>query len=182
SDILDLESEDELPLPPDLDQIEKKFKIAILDSLNKYWHDFAREKLRNEFKNLQHLNVIGNYQLEQLEQQISTSIGTEMMQNPFFEGIFGAQDQVTPLDEVVQYLNMPYINHNANSWQWWNDHKTEFPILSLLACKYLCILAMSVLCERLFLDTGNLITPQHTRLGPKIVGKLLFLKCNAECL
>ncbi|CAG8636228.1 6968_t:CDS:2 [Gigaspora margarita] len=60
----------------------------------------AREKLRNEFENL-HLNITENYQPEQLEQQISTLIGTEMMQNLFFEAIFGAQDQVMPLNEGI---------------------------------------------------------------------------------
>ncbi|CAG8809122.1 22077_t:CDS:2, partial [Racocetra persica] len=81
NDILDSEDENDdtpcaPPPPSNLDQIEKKFKIVISNSLNKYWHDFcdiglAREKLKNEFENLQHLNFTNNYQLEQ---QTSTSI------------------------------------------------------------------------------------------------------------
>ncbi|CAG8585141.1 17688_t:CDS:2, partial [Racocetra fulgida] len=93
------------PPPPDLDQIEKNFKIpaTLLDPQTKKIPAFtnrerekAREKLKNEFENLQHLNFTDNYQPEQ---QTSTPISTEIMQNPFFEGIFGAQSQDTPLDE-----------------------------------------------------------------------------------
>ncbi|CAG8728914.1 16105_t:CDS:2, partial [Dentiscutata heterogama] len=123
--LLDSENDDDiLPPPPDLDQIEKQFKIAISDSLNKYWHEFhdvgliatlldprtkkitiftnrerekAETKLRNEFENL-HLNITSN---DQPEQQALPSMATEIMQNPFFEGIFGVRSQEdTPLDEV----------------------------------------------------------------------------------
>ncbi|CAG8753597.1 16418_t:CDS:2, partial [Racocetra fulgida] len=46
----DLENDDDThsqaPLPlSDLDQIEKQFKIAIYDSLNKYWYDFHEVEL-----------------------------------------------------------------------------------------------------------------------------------------
>ncbi|CAG8849037.1 25524_t:CDS:1, partial [Gigaspora margarita] len=125
--------------PPNLNQLEKEFKIAISDSLNKYCYDFckvglaailldprtkkmlaftnrerakARTKLRNEFDNLQHLNIISNDQ----PQQTLTLITTEITQNPFFEGIFGVQDQEdTTLDELERYLNITPINYNANS-------------------------------------------------------------------
>ncbi|CAG8680107.1 5275_t:CDS:2 [Gigaspora margarita] len=82
----DSENYDDTLLPPDLDQIEKQFKIAISNFLNKYWHDFcevglvatfldsqtkkmavftnreqekAKTKLRNEFEDL-HLNITSN--------------------------------------------------------------------------------------------------------------------------
>ncbi|CAG8590480.1 42676_t:CDS:2, partial [Gigaspora margarita] len=85
--LLDSENDDNTsPPPPDLNQIEMQFKIAISDSLNKYWHDFcevglAETKLRNEFENL-HLNITSN---DQPEQQTSTVIVTEIMQNPFLK-------------------------------------------------------------------------------------------------
>ncbi|CAG8702673.1 2750_t:CDS:2, partial [Cetraspora pellucida] len=145
--LLESENDDDThshaPSPlPDLDQIEKQFKIAISDSLNKYWLDFrevglvatlldprtkkmtaftnrerekAETKLRNEFENLQHINITSN---DQPVQQTSTSKATEIMQNPFFEGIFGVQGQEdTPLDEVARYLKITPIT-NANPWKW----------------------------------------------------------------
>ncbi|CAG8492427.1 15260_t:CDS:2, partial [Dentiscutata heterogama] len=108
--LLDSENDNDIPPPPsDLDQIEKQFKIAISNSLNKYWHEFhdigliatlldpRTKKLTNEFENL-HLNITSN---DQPEQQALPSMATEIMQNPFFEGIFGVRSQEdTPLDEV----------------------------------------------------------------------------------
>ncbi|CAG8452590.1 16365_t:CDS:2 [Racocetra fulgida] len=125
--------------PPDLDQIEKQFKIAIYDSLNKYWYNFrvvglvatlldpwtkrmsaftnreqkkAETKLRNEFENLQCINNTSN---DQLVQQTSSTV-TEIMQNLFFEGIFGVQDQEDiPLNKVARYLKItPINNYNVN--------------------------------------------------------------------
>ncbi|CAG8749026.1 24678_t:CDS:2, partial [Gigaspora margarita] len=90
--LLDSENNDNTPpLPPDLDQIERQFKIAISNSLNKYWHNFCEVGL-----NL-HFNITSN---DQPEQQTSMVIVTEIMQSPFFEGIFGVQDQEDmPLDK-----------------------------------------------------------------------------------
>lgn len=140
----------------------------------------ARIKLKDEFEKLQQLNISGDNQLE----QETLPIAPEITQNPFFEGIFGVQNQedIAPLDEVIRYLDLAPMNYNANPWQWWNNHKSEFPILSLLARRYLCIPATSVPCERLFSDAGNLITSKRTRLGSKIIGKMLFLKRNDEYL
>ncbi|CAG8736626.1 16785_t:CDS:2, partial [Racocetra fulgida] len=126
--------------PPDLDQIEKQFKIAIYNSLNKYWYDFrevglvatlldlrtkrmsaftnrerekAETKLRNEFENLQRINNTSN---DQPVQQTSSTV-IEIMQNLFFEDIFGVQGQEDiPLDEVARYLKItPINNYNVNS-------------------------------------------------------------------
>ncbi|CAG8729751.1 16781_t:CDS:2 [Cetraspora pellucida] len=99
--ILDFENDDDTHLHtslllPNLDQIEKQFKIAISDSLNKYWHNFYKAGL----------------------QQKSTPIVTKIMQNLFFEDIFGVQNYKDMLlDEVAQYLKTILINYNANSWQ-----------------------------------------------------------------
>ncbi|CAG8676039.1 24530_t:CDS:1, partial [Dentiscutata erythropus] len=74
----------------------------------------AETKLRNEFEIL-HLNITSS---NQSEQQTSTPIVTEIMQNPFFEDIFGVQNQEdTPLDEVAQYMKTTPISYNANPWQ-----------------------------------------------------------------
>ncbi|CAG8740450.1 25395_t:CDS:2 [Dentiscutata erythropus] len=82
------------PSSSNLNQLEKEFKIAISDSLNKYWLDFCEVGLvatlldpKNQ-KNVSHLNITSDDQL----QQTSTLITTEITQNSFFESIFGVQD------------------------------------------------------------------------------------------
>ncbi|CAG8778716.1 14354_t:CDS:2 [Gigaspora margarita] len=59
----------------------------------------ARIKLKDEFEKLQQLNISGNNQLE----QETLPIASEIIQNLFFEGIFGVQNQedIAPLDEVI---------------------------------------------------------------------------------
>ncbi|CAG8577174.1 3380_t:CDS:2, partial [Scutellospora calospora] len=59
----------------------------------------AEMKLRNKFENLQYINITNN---DQLVQQTPMSTVTEIMQNLFFEGIFGVQNQEDmPLDEIA---------------------------------------------------------------------------------
>ncbi|CAG8685837.1 12981_t:CDS:2, partial [Racocetra fulgida] len=100
----DIYSQASLP-PSDLDQIEKQFKIAIYDFLNKYWYDFREVGL------VATLLDPGPKELQQ-----TSSTVTEIMQNLFFEGIFGVQDQEDiPLDEMAQYLKItPINNYNVN--------------------------------------------------------------------
>ncbi|CAG8566799.1 4332_t:CDS:2, partial [Scutellospora calospora] len=117
-DILDSESDDEfyspdsvfykydtrLHTPPDLNKIEQEFKNAIFNFLNKYWYDFYEQ-----------LNITSN---NELEQETLLLADTEIMQNPFFEGIFGTQEQedTTSLDEIARYLDIAPINYNYNPW------------------------------------------------------------------
>ncbi|CAG8716422.1 12538_t:CDS:1, partial [Dentiscutata heterogama] len=73
----------------------------------------ARIKLKDEFKKLRRLYISSNNQLEQEILQTASKI----MQNLFFEDIFEIQDQedIVLLDEVIQYLDLAFINYNANS-------------------------------------------------------------------
>ncbi|CAG8491533.1 9204_t:CDS:2 [Racocetra fulgida] len=123
-----------LPPPPNLNHIVQEFKSTIYKSLMHYWNEFheiglvatlldphtkrmtaftsrerekARAKLRSEFEISQQHNITSN---NNPEQGIST-ITTNLTQNPFFEGIFGIQDQkeIEPLDEIAQYLDLKVV-------------------------------------------------------------------------
>ncbi|CAG8755070.1 23539_t:CDS:2 [Gigaspora margarita] len=105
--LLDSENYDDTPPPPpDLDQIEKQFKIAIGMIFVKE-REKAETKLRNEFENL-YFNITSN---DQPEQQTSMVTVTEIMQNLFFEGIFGVQDQEdTLLDKECAIKKVPRMD------------------------------------------------------------------------
>ena len=81
--------------------------------------------------------------------------------------------------EYEKYFSLPTANRQTDPFIWWNNKKNEFPIMSILAKKYLCISATSVPSERLFSDVGNLITPSRNKLSPDIVSKVVFLKRNS---
>jgi len=41
-----------------------------------------------------------------------------------------------------------------NPFEWWKEHEDEFPWMVMLARRYLCVMATSVSCERVFSTCG----------------------------
>ena len=82
--------------------------------------------------------------------------------------------------EVQQYKSCPPVALDVHPLQWWKDQALKFPILSRVAKKYLCIPATSVPSERVFSAAGNIISSQRSRLKPKHLDKLIFLKKNMQ--
>ncbi|CAG8674435.1 10480_t:CDS:1, partial [Ambispora gerdemannii] len=66
-------------------------------------------------------------------------------------------------EEFEKYLKIPELPalEKNDPIIWWRANKSEYPILSQLACKYLTIPATSVPSECLFSDMGNLITSKQ---------------------
>ena len=85
-------------------------------------------------------------------------------------------------DEIAEYLQLEEIDLENNPFIWWHDREEKFPILSLLAKKYLSVYACSTASERLFSDAGNLLTVKRTRISPNLFKNLIFLKRNAKHL
>ena len=62
-----------------------------------------------------------------------------------------------------------------NPLEWWKLHRREFPVLSLLARRTLCVPATSAPSERLFSTAGLTIANDRTRLLPESASDLIFL-------
>ena len=77
---------------------------------------------------------------------------------------------------------MPVARENKNPLSWWRAKWEIFPILSMIAQKYLGIPATSVASERLFSDAGNHITAKKNALDPGLLGKMVFLKRNMQTM
>ncbi|CAB4430665.1 unnamed protein product [Rhizophagus irregularis] len=88
----------------------------------------------------------------------------------------------TIADEITTYFLLPVARENKNPLNWWKTKKEIFPILSIIAQKYLGIPAISVASERLFSDAGNHITAKRSLLDPGLVGKMVFLKRNMQTM
>ncbi|CAB4421868.1 unnamed protein product [Rhizophagus irregularis] len=57
--------------------------------------------------------------------------------------------------EISNFLaRPPVLDLDTNPFEWWKNHKMEFPVIAHLARKYLIIPATSVPSERLFSDAG----------------------------
>ena len=57
-------------------------------------------------------------------------------------------------------------------------NKKKYPILSIIAKKYLCIPPSEAVSERVFSTGGNICTPKRNTLTPNQIEMLTFLKRN----
>ena len=85
-------------------------------------------------------------------------------------------------DEITTYFLLPVARENKNPLNWWKSKQEIFPILSIIARKYLGVPATSVASERLFSDAGNHITAKRSLLDPGLLGKMVFLKRNMNTM
>ncbi|XP_058631608.1 uncharacterized protein LOC131540596 [Onychostoma macrolepis] len=70
------------------------------------------------------------------------------------------------------------VDSEENPLFWWKEHAKQFPALSKLAQKYLCIPATSSPSERVFSTGGNIVTCLRASLKPESVDSLVFLAKN----
>ena len=84
--------------------------------------------------------------------------------------------------EIKHYLNRPNIPREANPLAEWENLKSLFPNIYPIAMKYLTMSPTSVPSERLFAQSGQIVTKQRNRLSGKHVNQLLFLSSVSEDL
>lgn len=83
-------------------------------------------------------------------------------------------------NELEQYQATPKLDFEDNPLQWWKSNSSNYPLLSTVARKYLCVCATSSPSERVFSCSGNIVTPFRTSLNPQKVDMLTFLSKNLE--
>ncbi|XP_030756558.1 zinc finger BED domain-containing protein 1-like [Sitophilus oryzae] len=77
-----------------------------------------------------------------------------------------------------QYLERQNTNQDSDPLLFWKVNGVEFHPLHHCALKYLCVPATSVESERVFSTTGQIATERRSRLKPKNVDILTFIKKN----
>ena len=80
--------------------------------------------------------------------------------------------------EIRGYKGILVISLRDKPLQWWNLNKYILPNLSILAQKYLSIVAPSVPMEQLFSVAGNILVAKRVAFLPENVRKLVFLLEN----
>ena len=81
-------------------------------------------------------------------------------------------------EELERYKSYTRLDFEKDPLIWWKQNCLNFPILSQLARKYLCVCATSTSSERLFSAAGNIATPLRAHLKPDKVEMLTFLSKN----
>jgi hypothetical protein len=86
------------------------------------------------------------------------------------------------------YTDMPDLKKGSNfinnyePLKWWQEHEHEYPLLSIMAKKYLSILVASTPGERLFSEAKNVRGTNRHKLNSKSFQMTLFTKSNREML
>ena len=83
------------------------------------------------------------------------------------------------INETSGYASEKAIGINSDPLDYWKKRQFSWPTLALIAKKYLGLLSSPVPCERLFSKIGQIITDRRSRLDPKRVNKIVFVKCNS---
>ncbi|ELP89153.1 hypothetical protein EIN_485250 [Entamoeba invadens IP1] len=81
------------------------------------------------------------------------------------------------IKEVEKYLNAGFVDKKSffNPLEWWKEHSCDYPLISRLVPKYLCLLASSLSSERLFSECFLVHTPRRSTLTPIHLEQLVFL-------
>lgn len=84
-------------------------------------------------------------------------------------------ETINPSDELSFFLNAPVLELKRNVIDAWEEMKSVYPKLYVLAQKYCFLIGTSVPSERLFSKAGATATEKRNRLTSKCLSKLLFL-------
>ncbi|XP_008189493.1 zinc finger BED domain-containing protein 1-like [Acyrthosiphon pisum] len=84
--------------------------------------------------------------------------------------------QSPTMKQLEEYKNLKIkVPYDQDPLNWWKENESKYSAVSLLAKKYLSIVATSVPCERLFSEAGTIISKKRNRLSPERLNQLLFL-------
>ena len=83
-------------------------------------------------------------------------------------------------EELVNYKKQTPLSFDADPLSWWKTNEFYFPLLAILAKKYLCVPGTSVPSERIYSTAGDIVTGQRPCLKAKHVDQLIFLKKNLK--
>lgn len=143
---------------------------------------FEYIKLRNEL-NLNNNNNITNPNIsfDELAMENTTicsnnSDNNEDNEDDEDDDIFISKN-LNKEEEYTEYIKESTIsNKDINPLDYWKQNSYRFPILSILARRYLAIPATSASIERIFSISNNIITKSRNRLLPNTIKQLILLK------
>jgi hypothetical protein len=82
-------------------------------------------------------------------------------------------------DELTRWRQLkPIDDVTVSPLQWFAVNAADWPIISVMAEKFLAVPASSAPCERLFSDAGNLFTTKRARISDEHAEQQLFLHEN----
>lgn len=80
--------------------------------------------------------------------------------------------------ELLVYVKATKLDFEEDPLLWWKLESRKYPLLSILARKYLCVCATSSASERLFSSSGSIVSSSRASMKPEKVDMLTFLSKN----
>nr|XP_028557489.1 nucleolar protein 9 isoform X2 [Podarcis muralis]XP_028557490.1 nucleolar protein 9 isoform X2 [Podarcis muralis]XP_028557491.1 nucleolar protein 9 isoform X2 [Podarcis muralis] len=80
--------------------------------------------------------------------------------------------------ELKGYMAMPRVNFDDSPLMWWKTNEAFFPMLKVLAKRFLAIPGTSVSSESVFSTAGNVLQKQKSSLLPENAEMQIFLAKN----
>ena len=103
--------------------------------------------------------------------------------NSILKKIFSFSQQKPSLQrefDASQAMPQAPDRHKVDPLQWWKANKGHLPLLAELAREWLCVPAASSSSERLFSQSGHIISSKRQNLDPSTSKKLTLIKVNYE--
>uniref|UniRef100_A0AAR2K029 BED-type domain-containing protein n=1 Tax=Pygocentrus nattereri TaxID=42514 RepID=A0AAR2K029_PYGNA len=203
--VLQLFSSDILQVKENDTDLTKTIKNSVLDYLNSKYEDPEVDELialatmldprfRTQYMGPEEIEVMKARAVQEMESYVSVQSGTSDFETPqqasasasdakrlkktlgsFFKRAVPEKGVHAMEAELNSYLQCSPADSESNPLAWWKLHEINFPRVSRLARKYLCIPATSAASERLFSTGGNIVTCQRSALKPATVNMLVFL-------
>ena len=82
--------------------------------------------------------------------------------------------------ELKDYLKHPCAKNKSDPLAYWKEEEFKYPVLSVLASRYLAIPASSAPVERLFSIAGKIFRPERCSMKDETFERLMMIKCNAK--
>lgn len=93
-----------------------------------------------------------------------------------------ASEDTRQNDEIERYFSRPMAANVVEPLEWWRLNNTKYPVMAILARKYLAIPASSVASERMFSFAGGVCTDKRNRLSDDAVSDIVFCNYASKCL
>ena len=86
------------------------------------------------------------------------------------------------ITEYDRYLLLEDEKNCGDVLNWWRGHESDYPLIAVLARRYLAIPASSASSERLFSRLKETHTVKRNRMSPKAMCQLLFVQHHMQYL
>jgi hypothetical protein len=86
------------------------------------------------------------------------------------------------MNELEVFQSLPIPTGHISVHKWWFEHKSQFPVLFRLYCRYLAIPITTVRSEWIWSDAGNIVTKKRAALTPEHVSQLVVCYENRDLL